>query len=215
MKELIEILPQIIVYIVIGFSFAQTFHFVALKQNNYSIEHILTLSLVLGYIIWNILHLIPISISFAIDTLGMIVTAIVLGYIFARALRTKKFIYLLDLLKIHDTPNVYYWDSIMDDDFPMKVIIGYEKCTYEGIIHNYESYSNSPHMVLAAYVLKNEKGDIKEDNSKKDNIIIVLDTASAKYVKVIYDTKSEECTDIQNLVEYNNSISVLKIKDNL
>lgn len=206
MKELIEILPQIIIYIVIGFSFAKTFHFVALKQNNYSIEHILTLSLVLGYIIWNILHLIPISISYTIDTLGMIVIAIFLGYVSGMVLRSKKFIYVLDRLKIHDTPYVYYWDSIMDNDFPMKVIIGYEKCTYEGMLHNYESYSNNPHMVLAAYVLKDENGKIKEDNSKKDNIVIVLDSASAKYVKVIYYTESRECTDIQNLVKANESI---------
>lgn len=206
MKELIEVLPQIIIYIVIGFSFAKTFHFVALKQNNYGIEHILTLSLVLGYIIWNILHLIPISISFTIDTLGMTVTAVILGYVTGMLLRSKQFIGVLDLLKIHDTPHVYYWDSIMDNDFPMKVIIGYEECTYEGMIHNYESYSNSPHMVLAAYVLKDGNGKLIEDNSDKDNVVIVLDTESAKYVKVVYYAESKECKDIQSLVESNKDL---------
>ena len=96
-----------------GYVFNKTFHFVALKQNTEDVEHILTASLVVGFI------LIPIHISDKIDTICIVVSALILAYIFARIFRCKYLIYVLDFLKIRDTGNVYYWDDFMDYDYSM------------------------------------------------------------------------------------------------
>ena len=52
-----------------GYVFNKTFHFVALKQNTEDVEHILTASLVVGFIYCKIASLIPIHISDKIDTI--------------------------------------------------------------------------------------------------------------------------------------------------
>ena len=105
-----ECLPQVIVYIVTGYVFSKTFHFVALKKNSNDIEHVLTLSLVIGYIYCKIASLIPIHISDEIDTLGIVISALIWGYLFARFVKNRYVIQILDFLKIRDTGNLYYWD---------------------------------------------------------------------------------------------------------
>ena len=108
----------------------------------------------------------------------------------------------MDWLKIRDTGNSYLWDDIMDNDYPMKVVVSYENIIYEGMLHNYESYSNEPHVVLGAYTIKNIDNDIIEDMSNSNDEIVILNTATAISVKIIYNKKSNECKDIDNLIKY-------------
>lgn len=202
-KELAEILPQIIIYIVTGYVFLKTFHFVALKQNEMDVEHILTTSLVIGYVFWSIAYIIPFSISYEIDAIGIVLSALVLGYIFGRIIRSKQVIKLLDLLKIRDTGNKYFWDDLMDDTYAMKAKISYENMIYEGMLHNYESYSNDPHIVLGAYVIKNSEGKAVKNYSEDNSRIIILNISNAISVEVIYDKESKECCDLKYLCDAN------------
>lgn len=202
-KDLIDILPQIIIYIVTGFVFVKTFHFVALKQNITDIEHILTSSLVIGYIYCNIAYLIPISISYEIDTALIVLSTLFLGYLFGKIARSKYMLNILDCLKIRDTGNLYLWDDIMDNDYPMKVIISFENSSYEGMLHNYETYSNEPHIVLCSYILKDKDGKIIKDLSNNNTEIVILNTAKADSVNILYYKDSKECKDLKNLCDFN------------
>ena len=95
-------------------------------------------------------------------------------------------------------------DDIMDDDYPMKAIISYDDIVYEGIIHNYESYSNAPHVALGSYVVKDNNGVIKNDYSEDNTRITILDTSKANNVEILYCKDSNECDDLQNLCKFHN-----------
>ena len=72
----------------------------ALKQNSSDVEHILTASLVVGYIINKIANLIPFSISYEIDIIGIVLSALILAYGLAMISRSGKIMKILDFLKI-------------------------------------------------------------------------------------------------------------------
>ena len=191
-------------YIVTGFVFTKTYHFVALKQNSTDIEHILTLSLVVGYIYCNIAYKIPFTITNEIDNVLIVLTALLFGYLFAILLRQKKIVlFIVDFLKIRDTGNIYLWDDLLDNKYPMKASISYGDKTYEGMIHNFESYSNNPSIVLASYVIKDDQDNIIEDFSEDNTKVIVLNTEDSKSVSLEYDHNSDECKDLLNLCEDN------------
>lgn len=203
-RELANVLPSIIEYIVTGYAFIKTFHFVMLKQNTSDVEHILTSSLVIGYVYIKIANLIPFSISHEVDIVLIVLSALLLGYFIARLLRNKRIVYnILDFLKIRDTGNCYFWDDIMDDNYPMKVIVFYENMTYEGLIHNYESYSNEPHIVLGSYIVKDSTGKVIQDFSEDSTRITILDISNAISVDVLYYKDSDECEDLKNLCHFN------------
>lgn len=203
-KDLYEILPQVILYIVTGYAFLIPFHFVALKQFSKDIEHILLLSIVVGYVYCNIAYLIPISFSDIIDNVLIVISALILGNVFARIWRNKSIsLRVFEWLKIRDTGNLYVWDDIMDDDYPMKAIIYYNNTVYEGLIHLYESYSKEPQIVLGSYVIKNKKGRIVQDFTNDDTRITILNISNAISVDIIYNKESKECTDIRKLCNYN------------
>lgn len=206
---IINNLQNVIIYIVIGYLFCSTYHFVALKQNNQDIEHVLISSLVIGYIIWNIARLIPINISFEIDVICICFTSILLAYICGRISTSYFKIDILRKLNIHDTGNVYMWDDLMDN-YLMKVNISYDDgILYEGFIYNFESYSNTPHMVLAKYKMFKNKECLK-DYSDRSDTVIVLDTSNAKYIEVIYNSNSPICNDIKEI----NTTKITKEQEN-
>lgn len=190
--------------------FNKTFHFVALKQNSVDIEHTLTSSLVIGYIYFKIANLIPISFSYEIDILCIIASALVLGYVFAKLLRSAVTVKVLDFLKIRDTGNLYYWDDIMDNKYPMKIRVICEKEIYEGMLHNYESYSNDPHIILSSYVIMDKDENVKKDFTDNDSRTIVLNTAEAIAVEIMYAQNSEMCEDLKSLCNSNKKIFLKK-----
>ena len=114
-------------------------------------------SLVIGFIYCKIAAMIPITISYNVDNVCIVISALLFGYVFGRIIKNKKIIEILDFLQIRDTGNKYYWDDILDNQYPMKIKISYDDFIYEGMLHNYESYSNEPHIVLASYMIMDKK----------------------------------------------------------
>lgn len=201
-----ECLPQVIVYIVTGYVFSKTFHFVALKKNSNDIEHVLTLSLVIGYIYCKIASLIPIHISDEIDMLGIVISALIWGYLFARFVKNRYVIQILDFLKIRDTGNLFYWDDLLDNEYPMKVKVLCDDVCYEGMLHNFESYSNEPHIVLASYVVKDKSNKVLHNFVNDNTKIIVLDTSKVAKLEIIYAKDSNMCKDLKDMCDSNNEL---------
>lgn len=190
-------------YIVTGYVFLQTFHFVTLKQNTTDIEHILISSLVVGYVYHIIANTIPFTTTKEIDNILIIISAIITAYVMASFLKTNYFTWFLDIFKIRDTGNLYLWDDLMDNKYPMRLMISYEEKIYEGMLHNYESYSNSPHVALAAYTIKNENGELETNYSNDMTKTIILDTSTAQNITIIYYKNSHMCIDLNNLCDFN------------
>lgn len=189
-------------WIVTGFCFLKTYHFVALKQNSMDIEHILTASVVVGYVYCQIAYFIPISFNDYVDNALIILSSIIIAYLIARAVISKRTIRILDFLHILDTGNRYMWDDLMDEEYPIKISIDCNDIRYEGIAHNIESYTSSPHIALGSYAIYNKNGTKISDYLMDNKRVIVIDTSTAQKVEIIYDAKSTECKDLQSLCDY-------------
>lgn len=195
-------------YIVTGYVFIKTYHFVALKQNSKDLEHVLTGSIVVGYIYCKIANMIPISFGEKVDNVFIVLSALIVSYLIAILLRSRKVIYsILDKLKIRDTGNLYIWDDLMDNDYPMLVCITYNDKSYTGIVHNFESYSNTPQVVLASYIIKDSFGNIICDYTDDITKVIILNTNNAKSVEIYYHHDSNECLDIKTLCDFNKTFN--------
>jgi len=145
-----------------------------------------------------IINLIPFSISYEIDTIGIVSSSVAMGYVIGRFLRTQYFIKVLDLLKIQETGNKYLWTDLMDNNYAIKVRVVYENITYEGMLHYYESHEKKPQIALAAYSIifsPNSREDYTDDSTK----LVILDTTNAKEINIIYNGNSIKCNDLQNL----------------
>lgn len=94
----------------------------------------------------------------------------------------------------------------MDDNYPMKVVVSYEKNIYEGIIHNYESCSNEPHIVLGSYILKDADGNIVNDYSDDNTRITILNISNSVSVDVLYYKDSDECKDLEDLCQFHKTL---------
>lgn len=206
MEELIKYLPDIILYIVVGFIIIRIFHFIALMQNSTDIKHILSSALVIGYIYCNIAYCIPISINYYVDHVLIVLSSVVVSFYLGRFIASKKYIKLFDKIGIRNSFNTYMWDDLMDQFEPMKIIITYDAFQYEGMIHNFESYSNSPHITLASYIIRDTNEIIIKDYTNDPTKVIILDASSAKSVEIIYSKNSAECQMIEQLCNYHMSL---------
>lgn len=143
----------------------------------------MTVSLVLGYIICQIAFLIPFTIGTIGDNICIIIWSIIIGFILGKTINYRKTDEILDKLKIGRTANSSLWNDIVDINKIMEAEITIDNITYDGKIHLIEEFSNSPHVVLADYSIDGNK-------NKKDNQIIILDTAKAQKVVIKYDRNS-------------------------
>ena len=203
-KDLTEILPQVILYIVTGYLIYSTYHFTRIKQiDDKNTEHILMSSLVIGYIYCELINLIPIYTCQEIYILGMIICSVLLGYLLGKLIQNKYIVSILDFLKIRETGNDYYWNDLLDKSKSMKTKIIINNKIYEGMIHYIESKSNSPNIILSSYIVKNLNNVVIEDKRRDNNKVIILNTLKADSVEVIYDSDSYMCKDIQELCDVN------------
>lgn len=85
-------------------------------------------------------------------------------------------------------------------------IVSYNENVYEGMLHNYESYSNEPHIVLTSYIVKDKSDNVLDDFRDDNTKIIILDTSEAEKVEVIYAKNSTICKDLRELCNSNSSL---------
>lgn len=198
--DLFAVLPNIILYVVTGFFFIKTFHFIALKQNTEDVEHLLLESLVSGYVYCQLLFLVPIRFNHYVNIIGAVIGSIVLAYLLGRLYISTFTLKTMRALKLYDTGNTYMWDDLMDKEYAIKVIVEYDDRIYNGFLNSYESYSNSPHLALCLYAVSDLHGKIIEDHTDDTRQVIVLDSSTAKNVVIRYDKESKVCDDIKSFL---------------
>ena len=163
-------------------------------------------SLIVGYIYCTIAHCIPITINQYVDKFLIIVSSAIISFIFGKIVESKKYIPLFQKLRILNSFNSYLWDDLMDRNYPMKLHIEYDDCKYEGILHYFESESSSPHFALASYIVFDLDGNVKYNYSDDPTHVVVLSSANAKKIEIIYNENSQECDMINALCKYHESV---------
>lgn len=195
MDKLIEFLPQIIIYIVLGFVFLRIFRYMCTIKNSEEYEHIIWESLLVGFILKHCYMLIPFSINYAVDIIGMIITTILLAGIMSKLYSSRKVDNVLRCIGIHRTRNKYIWKDIEDPDYIMiaDVINPDTKEAYHGLVIYYEEFERHPQIVLNHYqYLENWHDNPTMDFSDDPSKVVLIDTNQFSRIAISYDKKSKK-----------------------
>ena len=205
-KDLVNILPNIILYLASGYSFVQTFRFVALKERNQEVNHLLISSLVIGYVIFSAINLIPFSISYSANCIFTIITSVAASFLFSK-LYMSDFLYrVLQRLHIYTTTKEYVWMNFIDFTYPTHLKIQMNDGNiYSGYYHFMEGNTRRPLVVLAAYKRIKPDGVI-EDYERDERRVVLLDTKDAKYIEFEYYDRSKKCIDLREIISNHDEI---------
>lgn len=187
------LLPEIILYIVLGFIFTRTYKFTRIINNITEYQHVFIVSLIVGFILWNIYSLIPISFGIYVDTIGMVVCSVIMGFISAKIINSNKLHKLFQKLKISQTVNQKIWADIEDKDNAIFVSIE-DKTNHvltDGMLVLYESFERQPLIQLSAF-RQFQNGEIINDFSNNPERTILIDTSKYENVVITYNPDSEK-----------------------
>ena len=139
----------------------------------------------------------------------MIISGVIISYLFARLSVSGKLTKLFSILKIHRTNNQIIWTDLIDKDYAMMISVEMQNNKkYIGFLGITEEFNQKPMISLYGYkVIDIEKNITLVDNSRTANKIIVLDLGKALNIEIIYNKQSGLYKDIDEFlskVDYEN-----------
>lgn len=202
LKELVAILPDIILYIVSGYICAFAFSFISIRKKVEDINGIIILSLVVGYTLNAVLSAFIIVEDFvAVYFLFSAIIGVIAGFLF----RSRILNIILKKLHINRTINMNIWHDIVDSKNPMwiRAVNRGEGYIILGILVLVEEFERYPQIVLQQYeVFDINSGDLydhKEDARRQ----IVIKTENFDEIEIVYDEDSKMYRKI-DIGAYNN-----------
>lgn len=184
MNNLVSYLPDIIIYIILGFIFIKVYRFVSIIKNPTDYKHILTESLICGFILKNIYSLIPIHINLYIDNLGMVLSTILLAYCAAKVIYSKWLTGVLEKVGIQQTPAKDFWVDVTQGEYASHITIfdREHNLIIRGKVKMIETYNDRPLIQISNYTTTTLNNDII--NNLEDNSVetIIIDTS--KYPEI-------------------------------
>lgn len=199
-EGLINSLSEIILYIVYGFVCVKVFVFTSTIKIKNDAEHILIVSIVVGFIIDHIMKLIPINISPEIDTIGIIFTSLFVGFVLAKFYRSNAFNnFLFNVCKINATTDSYIWDTIINRDYPVLIeIVTQDNLTITGFPDLVEEHTDAPHIMIANFKIYDATGYCIESSSEHDTLLFDLKTA--KYYRFKFHKDDPKINELRDLM---------------
>lgn len=191
MSDIFDLLPNIIVYIVLGYIFIRVFRIVRIVKNSDNYEHILVESLVYGFIIKSIFALIPFSFGYYIDIVGMSISSAAVGFLSAKLLEANFICDIIDKLKIRHTKFKYMWQNIADPDLAIFIDVTNPDTNirYFGQLVVYEEFERFPIIQICKYI--NWNGDtLLNDFSEDPTRTVLIDTSKYTEIDITYQKSS-------------------------
>lgn len=195
---------DIVLYIVIGYVFIRIFNFIVSNQNPSEFQYLFFRALITGFILVNGVLLIPFNfVNEYCKLMVILLTTIVLSYIAAQTYTSVILKKVLRKINVRRTVNPYIWNDIEDKSKTLWVHVGFKELNAQflGKLVCIEDFQRQPTIVLGNY----SQCEFNEDINDADNISIdctndskqrvVIDTAKADFIKLIYDKDSENIKD--------------------
>lgn len=193
-------LSDVVLYIVVGYVFIQVFNFIVSNQDPSEFQHLFFKAIISGFILVNAMLLFPISFKNEYWEIAFVLLAsIVLSYIAAQIYTSVMLKKVLKTINIRRTVNPYIWNDIEDKNKTLWVHVGFKQLNvqYLGKLVCIEDFHRQPIIVLGNYSQCqfddniNDVNDTAIDCTSDSKQRIVIDTARADYIKLIYDKDSE------------------------
>lgn len=193
MNELVNLLPDIILYIVLGYVFIRVFKFICAIENNTEYKHVFVESLITGFVLNNVFRIIPFSLGKYLDIIGMTIGSIILGYVSAFIFNSECLQRIFRFLKIKQTTNKYIWADIADKDCGTYIsLYNKNKNEYiEGSVILFESFERKP-IVQITKIRKTVNGNVVLDYTQNTERTLIVDTSKYDEIFVTYAVNSSK-----------------------
>lgn len=191
MSDIFNILPDIIIYIVLGYICLHMYRITRIVKKSNNFEHILTESIVVGFIIKNVISLIPFSFGVYFDTIGMIISSAAIGFGIAKILETPIADKVINFLKIKHTKFKYMWQNIDDPNHAIFIDATNSEThiRYFGQVVMYEEFERFPIIQICKYMAWKDN-DLLFDYSDDPTQTVLIDTSKYTEIDIIYQKNS-------------------------
>ena len=193
--EWLELLPQIIFYLVSGFSFYLIFTFTTGYKLAQNISETIFLELTIGFFLTNLIYIIPIRFDLYWNRLGLVCISALLGWSTAKIISSKIFRKILDSIGIHRTIYGSLWRDVASkaryygSPIDLRCEEKDTKKQYLGQIYWIEENHENPRIALHYFIVLDEKNNILEDWRDEDNALLILQTDNLRSIEINYPVR--------------------------
>lgn len=191
-KTLHELLPDVIVYLLLGFTFVKIFKYVTNREELTEVNPIIVESIITGFVIKKVFELLPFtSHIYIVDVLCIFIATIIGSYFLGKLWLSEIFFKIKKFLKINRTERKYIWYDLRDT---IAVYIDATnpdtKVRYFGKLKLIEESQRQPLILLKGYVKyigDKEIVDYLDDNTRT----VLLDTSKYTEIEITYQREKE------------------------
>lgn len=187
MESIINMLPDIIIYIVLGYLFCTTYTFARKQDTNSNYQYLFLKSITWGFVLKKIYDEFPSTGKYTIDIIGMAIASALLGGLIAMVIGSWVFEKFLNFLHVGRNPNKYIWNDLIHDKYAISVRVEDETThrIYEGDLVSVEELTEKPQILLSAYK-EFKNGVLIHNYSENYEQTVLIDTSKFSAIKLIY-----------------------------
>lgn len=200
LKDLFEILPDIILYVTTGYLFILVFNFISLRKKMEDINGIFCASLAIGFVIKAILCTLKIRFSYYVNIVGLLAFSVLLGALLGYFINSKLCKKILKKLHVNRSINENIWHDIMDIDkrtMWIRAVSKEREQVIVGILVMVEEFQRFPQLLLQQYQIFDLEGNLVEDYIANANQEILIRTEDFENIDIVYDLKSSQYEKIE------------------
>lgn len=198
--KLIEVLPEIISYIIYGAIFLSIYNFTTYKEdaqkNKSYLISCVTISFIIKICFDGIIALVNEWLKKELANngtgyyIGIILFTVLTAYLSGKIVTSNWIKTFLLKIKIERTPNKNIWDDIIQENTWLYVHIKDKDYAYLGLLQYVEENCSNPKVVLSNYkLITMSTAETKKDYSNDSNKKILLDTSNIEVIEIIYNNK--------------------------
>lgn len=209
--------PQLLIFsVVIGFVILSTYNFITLNEVLDKGVTTVFSSFIVGYLYVYCASLIPISFGFVIDCVGMLISSVVLTYLFVRVTELRLTQRIIYKLKIPRSLNRTLWQDMFDKECTMKIrVVMRNGHTYEGYFCGDDGDKSEMRVAMFGYkIIDTATKNVLEDYSCSPNREILLYANQAISIEVIYGVGTYKSTEheyfLSNVIDEMYEITINK-----
>lgn len=187
MESIINMLPDIIIYIVLGYLFCTTYTFARKQDTSSNYQYLFLKSITWGFVLKKIYDEFPSTGKYTIDIIGMAIASALLGGLIAMVIGSWVFEKFLNFLHVGRNPNKYIWNDLIHDKYAISVRVEDETThrIYEGDLVSVEELTEKPQILLSAYK-EFKNGVLVHNYSESYEQTVLIDTSKFSAIKLIY-----------------------------
>lgn len=203
-KDIITVLPLLIIYILPGYIFISIKDFI-LNKKPIEDKNILLKSIVISYVIVNLEKLISIhfsrkdmDISSPKSIIITFVLSIIIAYVYSMVLYCPRTTKLLKFLKITRSLKLDILTEIIDFDKGtwVRVFLNTEEIIYVGKIRKFEQITDaSCYIVLSNFITYNYENELFVDNENCNTEWVLLSVKDNYRIELVYKSSSKKIID--------------------